>query len=119
MALSAIKNEQIEKQKDLDDAEVVAVLQRQVKQLKDALKDFETAGREDLIDNTNRELDILSSFLPAQLSEEEIRLVVTHVVSELKPSGPQDFGKIMGAVMSRVQGKADGGIVQKLVREAL
>lgn len=119
MALCAIKNEKIEKQKELDDAEVVAVLQRQVKQLKDALKDFQSANRQDLIDNTNTEIDILSSFLPVQMTEEKVADVVHQVIDELKPTGSQDFGKVMGAVMSRVQGKADGALVQKLVREAL
>ncbi|MBI2436595.1 MAG: GatB/YqeY domain-containing protein [Candidatus Magasanikbacteria bacterium] len=119
LALSAVKNEQINKQKDLEDAEVVAVLQRQVKQLKDALKDFETAGRQDLIDNTHRELDILASFLPAQISEEEIRKIVDEIVVELKPASPRDFGKVMGAVMARVQGKTEGAVVQKIVREKL
>lgn len=119
MALSAIKNEQIEIQKDITDEDVIAVLQRQVKQLKDAMKDFESGGRQDLINNTQKEIDIISEYLPEQMSETEIEGVVSSVIEELSPAGPQDFGKVMGAAMGKLKGKADGGMVTQVVRRLM
>lgn len=119
LALSAIKNEQIAIQKDVNDEDVVAVLQRQVKQQKDALKDFEAGGRQDLVDATKREIDILSQYLPKQMSEKEIEEIVSSIIIECKPTGLQDFGKVMGSVMEKLKGKADGGMVMQIVRRLM
>jgi len=119
MALSAIQNEKISARKELTDEDIVAVLQRQVKQLKDALKDFQTGGRQDLVDATNREINILSKYLPEQMSEAEIEKIVSPIITELKSTGSQDFGKVMGVVMTKLKGKADGGIVTQVVRRLM
>ena len=119
MALSAIKNEQIKKQKELSDEEVVEVIARQVKQLKDAIKDFEAGGRQDLVESSNKEIEIFTSYLPEQASEEEVERVVKEVIEKMSPSGPEDFGRVMGAAMNQLKGKADGNIVQDVVKKLL
>jgi len=119
MAISAMKNEEIDKQKELTDEDIIAVLQRQVKQLKDANKDFAAAGRDDLQEKNNAEIAVLETFLPAQMSEEEIALEIDTTIAEIQPNGPADFGKVMGAAMSKLKGRADGALVQKILKEKL
>ncbi|HAT03756.1 MAG TPA: aspartyl-tRNA amidotransferase [Candidatus Magasanikbacteria bacterium] len=119
MALSAVKNEQIELRRELVDVDVVAVLQRLVKQIRDARQDFEIGKRQDLIDQADFEIGVLSSFLPKQLSEGEVEQIVHQIIEEIKPAGPQDFGKVMGSVMSKLKGQADGTVVQSVVRRLL
>jgi len=91
--LAAIKNESISQRRELSDEEVQGVVKRQVKQLKDALSDFERANREDLITKTKREIGILESFLPEPLNQEELEKIIKKVIDEMKPSGPQDLEK--------------------------
>ncbi|PLX26247.1 hypothetical protein C0581_04840 [Candidatus Parcubacteria bacterium] len=119
VALSAIKNEQIKKQKELTDEDIVAVLSSQVKQLKDACKDFEAGGRQDLVDSTKAEIEIFSSYLPEQLDESEVENIVKQVIEKISPSGPQDFGRVMGDAMNQLKGKADGNVVQAIVKRLL
>lgn len=115
LLMSAIKNEEIAKKQPLDDAQVQAVALAQVKQLQDALVDFETGKRDDLIKKTKAEIDFLSQFMPKQLSDEELSRVVDEVVAELAPASPQEMGKIMGAVMKKVKGQAGGNRVREIV----
>lgn len=117
--MAAIKNESISQRRELSDEEVQGVVKRQVKQLKDALSDFERANREDLITKTRREIGILESFLPEPLSREELEKIIKKVIDEMKPSGPQDFGKVMGLVMKETKGKADGNLVRESVQKLL
>ncbi|MBT3539384.1 GatB/YqeY domain-containing protein [Candidatus Parcubacteria bacterium] len=119
MALSAIKNEQIKKQKELTDEDIVAVIGSQVKQLKDACKDFETGGRQDLVDKTKAEIEIFNSYLPEQLDEAEVEKIVKQVIEKISPSGPQDFGRVMGESMNQLKGRADGNVVQNIVKKLL
>ena len=87
---------------------------------KDALADFEKGGRTDLIDAYNKEIEVLEVYLPAQLSEDEIKKVVTETAAELGiEGGKQNMGKLMGPVMAKVKGQADGGAVKKIVMEFL
>lgn len=120
MLRSAMKNAEIDKQtKELNDEEAIEVIGREVKKLKDALSDFEKAGRQDLADQTKAELDLLSGFLPAQLSEEEVRAVVAAKAAELGLSGEAAYGRLMGEAMKELKGKADGALVGKTVKELL
>ncbi|MFA6427631.1 MAG: GatB/YqeY domain-containing protein [Candidatus Magasanikbacteria bacterium] len=119
VALAAIKNEKINKQKDLSDADVVSVIGKQIKQLRDALVDFEKAQRSDLVDKTKKEIELLSVYVPRQLSEDEIRPIAKEVISALPPGSTPNFGSVMGMVMQKVKGQADGATVQKIVKELL
>lgn len=117
--LSEVKNEQIKKQKELTDDEVLSVIARQVKQLKDSKTDFEKAGRADLVTQVDAEISLLETYLPAQISDEEISEVVAAVVAEVGAQGPADMGKVMGPVMKKVQGTADGARVRTIVQQVL
>ncbi|HLD31313.1 MAG TPA: GatB/YqeY domain-containing protein [Patescibacteria group bacterium] len=114
---SAIRNQEIEKKAELTDEEVVDVVKRQVKQLKDALVDFQRGSRQDLVEKTNHELEILSQYTPQQMSLEEIGKVVDQVLAgEIEN---KDVGKVMGKVMSLVKGRADGNQVRDVVSQRL
>jgi hypothetical protein len=115
---SAIKNEEIEKQQNLSDEEIQSVAKRLVKQSLDALNDFTQAGREDLIEKTSKEIELLKKYLPEQLSEEEIEAIVDQVLEEKKDE-EKNLGIIMGVVMQRVKGKADGSLVRQIVNQKL
>lgn len=120
MLRAALKNAEIEKRVSaLSDEEVVEVVGREVKKLKDALTDFAKAGRSDLADQTKKEIELLSGFLPAQLSEEEVRSAVRAKAEALGLSGEAAFGRLMGEAMKELKGKADGPLVGKIVKEQL
>lgn len=118
MLVSDLKYEKINKQKELDDADVISVIQKNLKQKKEALEEFKKAGRTDLIENTEKEISLLSSFLPAMLSENEITDIVKAVVTELSATS-SDVGKVMKEVMQRVKGRADGAKVKEIVSKVL
>ncbi len=117
--LSALKNEQIKQGGELTNEHAQKVIATQAKQLKDALKDFEGASRDDLIEKTKKELAFIQTFLPEQLSEQEIQSAVEEVISQTGASGPQDMGKVMGAVMGKLKGQADGNVVREVVQKCL
>lgn len=119
LAISAIKNEEINKGKELSEEEVINVLQKEVKKLKDAIAEYNKADRSDLAEVEERQLAVLQNYVPALMSEEEISKVVGQVISNIQPAGMQDFGKVMGAVMKETQGNADGNDVANIVRNRL
>jgi len=119
MMRSAIKNVEIDQRKTLNDDEVLEILSREVKQRKDALQEFEKAGRSDLVESVNAEIEIIGQYLPKQLSEEEIRALVQETIREVGASAKSDIGKVMGALMPKVKGRADGKLVNRLVSELL
>ena len=119
LAISAIKNEEINKGKELSEEEVINVLQKEVKKLKDAIAEYNKADRSDLAEVEERQLAVLQNYVPALMSEEEISKVVDQVISNIQPAGMQDFGKVMGAVMKETQGNADGNDVANIVRNRL
>lgn len=104
---------------DLSDQATLDVLTKAAKQRKDSIEQFEAAKREDLASKERFELEIIQSYLPKQLSEEEITTLVKEVIQATGASAPSDMGKVMGALMPKVKGKADGGLVNKIVRELL
>ena len=116
MAISELKKEEIDKRIDLEDEQVIQILQRMIKQRKDSYSQFSDAGRNELAEKEQNEINILSDFLPEQLSEEELNLIVTEVIKETSASGPQDMGKVMGSLKQRIQGNADMGLVSKIVK---
>ncbi|MFA7314530.1 MAG: GatB/YqeY domain-containing protein [Candidatus Magasanikbacteria bacterium] len=119
VVLSALKNESIAKQKELSDDEVIVVLQKQVKQLNDAMKDFVAGKRQDLVDQTTKEISVISEFLPAQMSQEDVEKEVQQIIAEFGEVSPSDFGKVMGLAMSKLKGKADGNVVSESVKKNL
>lgn len=119
VVLSSVKLAQIEKRKELSDEEIVEVIRRQARQLEDALVDFERGGRSDLIEKTKTELELLKSFLPVQMSVEELEHIIKRVIADTHAVSVQDFAIVMREVMSQVRGKADGKLVQQIVQRLL
>jgi uncharacterized protein len=101
------------------DEDVLAVIQREAKQRRDSIESYEANDRQELADKEKLELEILTEYLPKQLSDDEIKTFVTEAISQTGATGMQDIGKIMGALMPKVKGKADGNLVNKIVREQL
>lgn len=119
-ARAAVKQYEIDNRKELDDEGIVAILAKQVKMRKDALSDFEKAGRMDLADAYKQEIEVLQKYLPAQLGADEIRDIVKTTAADLGiEGGKQNMGKLMGAVMGKVKGVADGNDVRKVIEEFL
>ena len=119
-ARAAIKQYEVDHREELDDDGIAAILSKQVKMRKDALADFEKAGRTDLIESYKAEIEVLNRYLPEQLSDDKIRQIVEETATDLGiESGMQNMGKLMGPVMAKVKGVADGGQVKKLVEEFL
>lgn len=113
---SAIKNVEIDAGHELTDEEILAVLEKQAKQRKDSITQFEQAGRNELAEHEKAELAIIEKFLPEKMSEDEIRAVVKAKIAENQDA---DFGRVMGAVMGELKGKADGGTVQRILKEEM
>lgn len=119
MVLSAIKLAEVEKRVPLDQPALMAVLQKEIKTRRESIADAERAHRDDLIAATQAELAVLHSFLPQALSQEALEEMVRLAIEEVGAAGPQDMGKVMKAVMPRIQGRADGKDVSELVRARL
>jgi uncharacterized protein YqeY len=118
MALSAVKYRRVALNKDLDDQEVVRVLKTQVKQVTESLEAYEKGGREDLARIERKNLEILRSYLPAELDEDGVRSIVREVI-EQTGAAKKDFGKVMKLVMAKVAGQADGKLVNSIVNSLL
>ena len=121
MVLSAITNEEVagKEKRELSDAEVITVLTREAKKRREAAEAFETGGRADRAAAERAEGEVIASYLPAQLSESEIKNLISETISAVGASGPADMGKVMGGLKAKVAGKADGALVSSLVKEAL
>ncbi|MCW5653522.1 GatB/YqeY domain-containing protein [Hydrogenophaga sp.] len=116
---AAMKQKEVDERVELDDAMVVAIVDKLVKQRKDSIEAFTKASRQDLVDKETAEMAVLQTYLPARLSADEIAAEVRAIVAELGAKGPGDMGKVMGAVKSRLAGKADMGQVSAAVKAAL
>ncbi len=112
---------QIEKDKqvELDDDGVLDVIAKELKKRRDSLPEYEKSGRTDLIDNLNREIEILLGYLPEQLTEDEIQKIVEETIAETGASTMKDMGKVMGAISSKVKGRADNRVVSGYVKQML
>ena len=119
LMLAAVKQREIDERITLDDAAVVAVVEKMVKQRKDSIDQFEKAARQDLADKEKFELSILEGYLPAQLSQSEIDAIVAAAVASTGAASPADMGKVMGVVKPRLAGRADMGKVSALVKAKL
>ncbi len=116
---AAIKQKEVDERIELDDAAIVAIVDKLIKQRKDSITQFEAGGRQDLADKEKSELTVLQVYLPERMSAEEVTAAVKAIVAELGASGPGDMGKVMGAVKSKLAGKADMGQVSAAVKAAL
>ena len=119
MVKGAIQMEEIKVKHELSDEEVITIIGREIKTRKESIKEFEKGGRQDLIDKTSREVEILSKYMPAQMSEEEVIKVIDEVFAKVNPTGPSDMGKVMGTIAPLVKGKADLGLVNTKIKEKL
>ena len=116
---AAMKQKEVDERVTLDDAAVIAIVDKLIKQRKDSVAAFTQAARQDLADKESTEITVLQAYLPARLSEAEINAAVAAIVAELGAAGPGDMGKVMGAVKTRLAGKADMGLVSAAVKAAL
>ncbi len=119
MLLAAIKQKEVDEQITVDDAMVVGLVDKLVKQRKDSIAAYEKADRQDLADKEAAEITVLQGYLPQRMSTEEIALAVKQIVADVGASGPGDMGKVMGAVKQQLAGKADMGQVSAAVKAAL
>ena len=116
---AAIKQKEVDERIELDDAAVIAIVDKLIKQRKDSITAFETANRTDLADIEKAEMEVLKVYLPERMSEAEVTAAVQAIVAEVGATGPGDMGKVMGAVKSKLSGKADMGLVSAAVKAAL
>lgn len=119
MVRSAIRQTEIDGKKELDDEGVIAIIGKEVKMRRDSLEEFRKGNREDLVAQTEAEIAVLMPYLPQQLSEGEVRILVKEAMEKSGAAGPKDMGKVMGQLMPKVKGRADGKMVNTIVREML
>ena len=119
MILGAIKQKEIDERIELDDNQVMAVIQKMVKQRKDSISQFSDAGRTDLVEVEEAELLIINNYMPKQLSEDEIEKAVVKAISDTGADSMKDMGKLMGTLKSQLDGKADMGYVSQLIKSKL
>lgn len=116
MVRAAIKNVEIDKRKELNDEEVIEVLAREVKMRRDAIIEYDKVGRQDVVQKLEEEIEILHKYLPRQLTREELVAIVDEVFTQVNPASPKDMGKVMSAIMPKIKGRADGKLVNELVK---
>ncbi|RMX10739.1 GatB/YqeY domain-containing protein [Allofranklinella schreckenbergeri] len=119
MLQAAIKQREVDERVTLDDAAIVAIVDKLIKQRRDSITAFEQAGRQDLVAQEQSEIDVLQAYLPARLSAQEVQTAVEKIVADLGASGPGDMGKVMGQAKKELAGKADMGAVSAAVKAAL
>jgi uncharacterized protein YqeY len=119
LLIAALENGRIEVGHDLSDDEAVKVLQKEAKQRRDSIDEYSKGGRQDLVDAEERELVVIESFLPAQLDEPEVRRLIEETIAETGAGGIDDLGKVMGPLMKKLDGRADGRAANAIVRELL
>lgn len=116
---SAVKNKEIEKKKSLEDEEVLKVISSMIRQMGESIEQFQKGGRDDLVKKEEAELKILQSYMPEQLSEEQIEKLINEALEETGAISFKDMGKVMKALMPKIAGRADGAQVNRIVREKL
>jgi uncharacterized protein YqeY len=119
MIRSALKNKEIDLRKKLEDEDIVKVIQAMMRKGEESVEQFETGGRMDLVEKEKSEIEIMKSFLPKPLSQEEILEIIDQSIQETQASSLKDMGKVMKSVMPKIGGKADGKLINQLVKERL
>ncbi len=118
MVRAAIKQIEVDERKDVTDEEILEIMSKQVKEKRFAIEEFKKGSREDLVELTETEIEILLEYLPKQLTEEEVEQIVAETIKEINATSMKDIGLIMKAVMPKVKGRTDGNIVNKVVKKA-
>lgn len=118
MVKGAMQMQELDKKRELTDEEVIGVISKEIKTRKESIVEFSKGGRQDLIDDTNAEIEILNKYMPEQLSEEEVIKIIDEAFNTLKPT-QSDIGKVMGYITPKVKGKADLSVVSKIVKERI
>lgn len=116
---SAIKQREVDERIELTDEDILTIISKQLKEKKSSIEDFKKGNREDLVKQTEDEMEILLEYLPKQLSQEDLKVIVKDAIDKENISSMKDIGKLMKAVMPQVKGKADGNAVNKIARELL
>lgn len=119
LLLAAIKQKEVDERIVLDDAQVTAVIDKMLKQRRDSISQFESAGRQDLVDAEKAELEILTAYMPQQMGADEVRAVISEVIAAVGATGPADMGKVMGPLKAKLAGKTDMAAASALVKAAL
>ena len=119
MALSAIKLAEVDKRRELEEGELLAILQKEVKSRQETLEEARALGREDLAEAAQAEIEILQTYLPQPLKPEEIERIARDTIAQVGAATPQDMGRVMKELMPRMQGRADGKLVSDIVRRLL
>lgn len=119
LVIAEIQNQEIAKQAKLTKEEIIAIVQSEIKKRKESIEAYQKGGRNELAEKEKKELEILSKYLPQQLSSKELETTIQSVIKKVSAAGPGDFGKVMGAVMGKVKGKVDGKAVSEAVKRAL
>ncbi|GAB6180959.1 GatB/YqeY domain-containing protein [Desulfotomaculum defluvii] len=119
MANAAIKNAEINGRKELTEDQVLDILAKEIKMRRDSLVEYRKANRPEAVEKIEQEINILMVYMPAQLSEQELRTVIQETIQQTGAQGSKDMGKLMGALMPKVKGKADGKLVSSMVKELL
>lgn len=119
MVKASLKQEQIDHKKEINDDLLIDVVNKQIKMRKDSITEFEKGSRQDLIDQTQKEIDVLMNYLPEQLTTEEVEKIIGEIFAEVKPEGQKDMGKVMKEASEKLKGKADMKEVSNLIKEKL
>lgn len=119
LVTAAIKQKEVDERVELNDAAVLAVLEKMIKQRKDSIAQFQAGGRQDLVDIEQAELAILTTYMPAQLSEAEVTATIQAAIAQVGATGPQDMGKVMAVIKPQLAGKADMGLVSQILKSKL
>lgn len=119
MVKGAIQMEELNKKHELNDDEVIAIISKQIKSRKEAIVEFEKANRNDLVEQNQKEIEILNIYMPEQLSDDVINKIIDEAFSKINPTSERDMGKIIGSISPILKGKADMGNVSKIVKERL
>ena len=116
---SAVKQYEVDNRVEADDEKVIEFISKQLKQRKDSLEEFKKAQRDDLVEQTGKEIEIITEYLPKQLEKEEVEQIVAETIQEIQASSLKDMGKLMSAVMPKLKGKADGKLVNEIAKKLL
>ncbi len=119
MVRAAIKQIEVDERREVADEEIIQIISKQLKEKRNVIGDFKKGGREDLVDITNREIDILLEYLPKQLTREEVEKIVIETIKEINANSMKDIGAVMKAVMPKVKGRTDGNIVSSIAKDIL
>ena len=117
--MSAIKQIEVDERKELTDTDIEAIIVKQIKQRNDAIEQFRDGGREDLVEQNEKELKILRSYLPEPMSEDEVREILKEIVTETGAEGMKDMGKVMGAAKAKIGNRAEGKVINQIAKELL